>query len=198
MGGIDFGMMQTPFFDVSLGEPSPLDIVLDVSRDSEPNGIDNHSPPLTRYCSMTWTPYREPLRTTLLRTGTIALVVGAILARPWRGDGPARWPIATLLVLWPALGGHFVEIWFLNWLRPRLPDARGVQVFARFAVWFVGGLGLAMGMGLTAMAMGIRPARGSAWWSAWWIGGLAFIGIELVAHLFLQLRGRPSFYNGRG
>ena len=31
-----------------------------------------------------------------------------------------------------------------------------------------------------------------------WLGGLAFIGIELVAHLVLQLRGRPSFYNERG
>ena len=26
----------------------------------------------------------------------------------------------------------------------------------------------------------------------------AFIGIELVVQLALQLRGRPSFYNGRG
>ena len=40
---------------------------------------------------------------------------------------------------------------------------------------------------------GFRPAR----WPAWWLGGLAFIGIELLAHLLLQLRGRPSFYNGR-
>jgi len=30
------------------------------------------------------------------------------------------------------------------------------------------------------------------------LGGLAFIGIELVTHLVLQLRGRPSFYDGRG
>lgn len=33
---------------------------------------------------------------------------------------------------------------------------------------------------------------------AWWIAGLAFIGVELVAELALQLRGRPSFFNGRG
>jgi hypothetical protein len=56
-------------------------------------------------------------------------------------------------------------------------------------------IGLAVGMGLTAMALaGFRPAH----WPVWWLGGLAFIGIELVAHLVLQLRGRPSFYNGRG
>jgi hypothetical protein len=60
-----------------------------------------------------WQPYQEPLRTTLLRTGIIALVVGAVLARSW--GGVARWPAATLLALWPALGGHLVELWFLNW-----------------------------------------------------------------------------------
>jgi len=50
-------------------------------------------------------------------------------------------------------------------------------------------------MRLTAMALrSYRMAR----WPAWWIAGRAFMGIELVAQLALQLRGRPSFYNGRG
>jgi hypothetical protein len=142
-----------------------------------------------------WTPYREPLRVTLMRTGTIALVVGAVLAQ--RSGGVARWPMATLLVLWPTLGGHFVEIWFLNWFRPRISNARAVQIATRVLVWFIGGTGLALGMALTAMALrGFRPAH--AWASAWRLGGLGFIAVELTAHLFLQLRGRPSFYNGRG
>jgi hypothetical protein len=140
-----------------------------------------------------WQPYREPLRRTLVRAGTIALVVGAVLARRW--GGPGRWPLATLLALWFSFGGHWVELWFLNWLRPHLSVARGVQVGARIGVWFVGGTGLGLGMALTAMVLaGLRPAR----WPAWWLGGLALIGVELVAHLFLQLRGRPSFFNGRG
>jgi hypothetical protein len=129
----------------------------------------------------------------MLRTGMIAIVAGAVLAELW--GGLARWPVATLLALWPSFGGHWVEVWFLNWLRPRLSIARGLHVAARIGVWFVGGTGLAIGMGLTAMALGgFRPAH----WPAWWLGGLAFIGIELVTHLVLQLRGRPSFYNGRG
>ena len=128
-----------------------------------------------------------------MRTVTIALVVGAVLTRWW--GGWARWPVATIVVLWPSFGGHWVDLWFLNWLRPRLSVTRAVQVVARVAVWFAGGTGLALGMGLTAMALaGFGPAR----WPAWWVGGLAFIGVELVAQLVLQLRGRPSFYNGRG
>ena len=140
-----------------------------------------------------WQPYREPLRTTLLRTAIIAIVVGAVLALSL--GALARWPRFSLLMLWPSFGGHWVEVWFLNWLRPRLSIARGVQIAARIGVWFVGGTGLYIGMCLTAMAFdGFRPTV----WPTWWLGGLAFIGVELVAHLALQLRGRPSIYNGRG
>src|SRR3954469_14402925 len=94
--------------------------------------------------STPWQPCREPLRTTLLRTVTIAVVIGAVLALP-RG-GVARWPAATLIALWPALGGHFVELFFLNLLRPRLPASRAVQIVARLIVWFVGGMILALCM----------------------------------------------------
>ena len=54
-------------------------------------------------------PYREPLRTTLLRTGGIAVIIGAALAAR-RGGGWPAWPIATLIALWPTLGGHVVEL----------------------------------------------------------------------------------------
>jgi len=140
-----------------------------------------------------WQPYREPLGRTLLRTSTIALVVGAVLSLRW--GGLQRWPLLTVLVLWFSFGGHWVELWFLNWLRPRLPVARAVQATARVAVWFVGGVGLGLGMAWTdRLLAGWRPAR----WPAWWLGGLAFIGLELIVHLFLLLRGRRCFYDGRG
>jgi hypothetical protein len=140
-----------------------------------------------------WQPFREPLRTTLLRTGTIALVAGGVLARGW--GGLRRWPITTLLMLWPSFGGHWVELWFLNWLRPRISAARGVQIIARVMVWFVGGVALALGMALTAYALAAFPPSR---WPALWLGGFALIAIELVAQLFLLFRGRPSFYDGRG
>src|SRR5437867_13433944 len=118
-----------------------------------------------------WQPYREPLRVTLVRTITMALVLGALLARLW-GGGLRRWPIATLLMLWPSFGGHWVEIFFLNWLRPRLSSSRAVQVAARLAVWFVGGAFLALGMILTAIALAGFPSPRSP---AWCAGRLAFI-----------------------
>jgi hypothetical protein len=123
----------------------------------------------------------------------LPFVGGAVLARFW--GGLARWWIAILVVFWPSFGGHWVEVWFLNWLRPRLSVAREAQVPARIIVWFVAGAGLAIAMALTAKELaGLRRLP----WQAWWLGGLGFIGVELLAHLALRWRGQPSFYNGRG
>ena len=142
--------------------------------------------------NVTWRPFKEPLRITLIRNGIISLILGAVLAR-WL-DGFARWPLAVLLMLWPSFGGHLLELWFLNWLCPRLPAARAVQVAVRLVVWFLGGIGLGLGMKLTAILLNtFRPPH----WPAWWVGGVAFIGIELLAHLGLLLRKRPSFYTGQ-
>jgi hypothetical protein len=147
---------------------------------------------MTAVEQVAWQPYREPLHVTLARTGTIALVAGTVLA--WRWGGLSHWPVATLLMLWPALGGHFVELFFLNAVRPRLPAARAAQVGGRLTAWFAGGAALGFAMWLTARVLDISRVR----WPAWWVAGLAFIGIELTVHLVLQIRGRPSFYNGRG
>jgi hypothetical protein len=140
-----------------------------------------------------WQPFQEPIGRTLLRTVMIAFVVGgaiALLSRKW-----TSWPLATLLALWPSFGGHWVEVWFLNWLRPRIFAAPGVQLATRVLVWFAGGSLLVLGMRLTASAF---LQWRSTQWLTWWFGGAAFVGIELVIHLLMQLRGQPSFYNGRG
>ena len=128
----------------------------------------------------------EAIRTTLARTVTIAVIGGALLAR-WM-VGLAAWPVAALLVFWISFGGHWVEVFFLNCVRPRLAGLR-------ILVWFIGGIGLFFGMRITAMAF---ASHMYGRWPPWWTGGLAFIGIELAVHLALQLFGRPSFYNGRG
>jgi hypothetical protein len=76
---------------------------------------------------------------------------------------------------WP----YWVELWFLNWLRPRLPVARAAQVGARLSVWFVGGTFLAFGMGVTAMVLaGFRPAQ----WPFWWLGGLLIAALRLIEY----------------
>lgn len=140
-----------------------------------------------------WQPYREPFRVTLTRTVSIALVAGAAVAVA--AGGVRLWPAYSLLMLWPAFGGHWIDLLFLNGLRPRLPSNRLIHQLSRLFVWFVGGVALAAGLQLTARALFDRP---TLFWLTWGIAGAAFVGIELVTHAALHLRGRPSFYNGLG
>jgi hypothetical protein len=140
-----------------------------------------------------WQRHREPLATTLTRTVGIALVAGAIVAL---SSGRLRsWPTLSLLMLWPSFGGHWVELMFLNWLRPRLSANAFVQRGARVALWFVAGIVLAAGARWTASLLLVHPRVA---WLTWAVAGMGFIVIELVAHAGLQLRGRPSFYDGLG
>ena len=128
-----------------------------------------------------------------MRTVTIALVAGTVVSLS--SHGGVAWPLAVLVMLWPSLGGHFVELWYLNWLRPRLGAARGTHMAARVGAWFAGGALFVLCMTLTTRAL---AGGGAAQWPAWWIGGLGFIGIELVVHLGLLARRQPCFYDGRG
>ena len=57
-----------------------------------------------------WKPYHEPFRVTLTRTVSIALVAGAAVALP--AGGIRRWPAISLLMLWPAFGGHWIDLYF--------------------------------------------------------------------------------------
>lgn len=86
-------------------------------------------------------------------------------------------------------------MFFLNSLRPRLPAGRPVHVVARIALWFAGGMGLAVGMRLTAMGLATFPAMISM---PVWLGGIGFVGVELVAYLGLMVRRWPNFYDGFG
>jgi hypothetical protein len=141
----------------------------------------------------TWQSHREPLRVTLTRTVTIAMFAAAVAA-PWLG-GIRRWPILVVLMLWPSFGGHWIDLLFLNWLRPRLSSNTQVQRAVRILVWFAGGIVLALGARLTAMLL---LAQAPAEWLPWTVAGAVFVAVELIAHGGLHLRGRASFYNGLG
>jgi hypothetical protein len=139
-----------------------------------------------------WEPFTEPWRTTALRTGLLALGIGigvGVYARR-----PALVPLATLLALWFTLGGHFLEVLFRNELRQRIGGRAAIQALARIASWFVGGSLLYAGASATRA---ILTGRGFAPWP-WWMAGIAFVGVELLVHLLLRVRGELSFYDGRG
>jgi hypothetical protein len=138
-----------------------------------------------------WERPAEPFGRVLRRTVGIALGVGAGVAL--FAQQPRMFLPMSLVALWPALGGHYVEIVFLTGVRPLLPSGRAMQVGARILVWLAAGVGLYVLMALTAQTLPLRPFP----WRWCWVGGPAFVVIELLAHVALALRRLPNFYDGR-
>jgi hypothetical protein len=134
----------------------------------------------------------EPFGRTLARNLTIAAVAGLAFALQ-RADLTMLLPAAAL-ALWFSLGGHYVELAFLNGIRPRVPDGRLTRALVRLLVWACGGVLLYAGAAATALALPIArpPLR------LWWLGSVLFIGLEIVVHATLAVRRRPNFYDGRG
>jgi hypothetical protein len=139
-----------------------------------------------------WPRIEESFYHTLARNIAIAIVVAGIVALV-RHDLGALLPVAAL-ALWPSLGGHYVELAFVNQIRTRISRDWVIQAIARVVVWFIGGILLYLCMVVTAYALPITPLP----LRLWWCGGFLFIGVELVAHAFLALRGDASVYDGRG
>jgi len=142
--------------------------------------------------NVAWPRVEEPFGRTLARNVAIAVAVGALVALACHA---ARRTLPTAaFALWFSLGGHYVEVLFLNHVRPRLASARAVQVLARLAVWFAGGVALYQCMIATAHALGLRRLL-PEWW---WVGGLGFVAVELLVHVSLVLRRLPNFFRGDG
>ncbi len=142
--------------------------------------------------SSSWPRFEEPFRRALVRNVALAGVAGAVLALQ-RHDLGLLLPLAAL-ALWFSLGGHYIELAFLNGLRARIPQGRLPQVVVRLLVWLSGGVLLYGSMAATARALPIQaPPLG-----LWWYGGFLLIGVELAVHAILAIRGLPNFYNGRG
>jgi hypothetical protein len=136
--------------------------------------------------------FEEPLRRTLARNVALAAGVGVVFAL--QGHSLRLLLPITALALWFSLGGHYVELAFLNGLRARLSKGRLTHVALRLVVWFAGGAVLYVLMAASAWILPLEapPLR------MWWYGGLLLIGVELAVHGLLAMRGKPNFYSGRG
>lgn len=141
-------------------------------------------------------PYHEPLRATLIRTIAIAAGVAAGLAFVVQRSGSwgLSWLVLFPSILWFSLGGHYVELLYLNGVLPRSRVARRFPRAARVGVWMAGGVVLGAGMLATYRALGGNPGGAMPWW---W-GAVGFVAVECVVHAVLAAARLPSFWNGRG
>ena len=137
-------------------------------------------------------PIREPLRSTALRTVSIAMAP-ALIKGVATHTGSA---FASLLFggLWFSFGGHWAEMVWLDGIRHRLPKSPVVQMLGRITFWSVTGMVLGVPMGFTMRLLDPKlnpPTLVSM--------GVAIVLVEIVVHyLVLHLRERHSFYNSAG
>ncbi len=140
-------------------------------------------------------PFRETLAATLTRTLAIAAGVTTLLAIVLPRDESLffMWVITYPAVLWFPLGGHYVELVYLNFWRQRSVWARKNHTIARPLVWMLGGLPLGLGCRATWIALGYEQAGMLPWW---W-GVLFFPFVECIVHTINSVTGKPSFWNRR-
>lgn len=144
-------------------------------------------------------PYHESLGATLLRTLSIAFVLTTLLTVLLIATGQARGALVRLwlttypAILWFPLGGHYVELLYLNVLRMRRPAFHRHRRSTRIGVWFIGGLPLGLGLWWTWTGLGNALPVAPPWW---W-GMPAFVIVEFVVHAIRQALGYPNFWNGR-
>jgi hypothetical protein len=140
-------------------------------------------------------PYVETLGATLRRTLTIAFVITTVLAvvLPHEHSFSGFWLRTYPAVLWFPLGGHYVELTYLNVLRMRWWWFHRHRYVARVLWWFVGGLPLGLGCWWTWIGLGADLGfELPLWW-----GMPFFVLAECAVHAILSVLGRPSFWNGR-
>jgi hypothetical protein len=135
--------------------------------------------------------FREPWRTTAIRTGSLALAVG-VGAGVFTGRLAVA-PLATLMALWLTLGGHFVELLYRNTLRHYFAGPPIVRVLARLCYWFAAGSALYEGALVTRAGLTTQGAVSLPWWT----GGVVFTAIEFAIHLFMRARQQPNLFDGR-
>src|SRR5689334_8233730 len=121
----------------------------------------------------------EPFWRLLARNLAIAAVVSAVITLV-RHEFRSFLPVVAL-ALWPALGGHYVELAFGNGIRARISPGRFTQTVVRLLVWFAGGVLLYLCMCATSRLLPIRPLP----LRLWWCGGFLFIGLELAVHAIM-------------
>ena len=147
--------------------------------------------------------YTEPFSRTVRRTGSIALVAGAALwiIGDYRHQGThslVALAASVAFVLWISLGGHYVELFYLNLIRRAVPAKRWLQTLARVSIWAVGGAALfACAEANRQLILSGDIGDFGAVWLIGVRGSVIFVGIELIAHALLRRAGQPNIWTAQ-
>jgi hypothetical protein len=139
----------------------------------------------------------EPLIKTVIRTILTATIIAGILylAHVFPYDGKSKltlFAMIWLVVFCIVIGGHWLELLFINSIKFALPKNILLLYFTRIVYWFLCAVPLFF---CTNFIMHVFLYDGLRL-SHWFTFGIFYIGIELLMHAIMQIRYKKSFYNG--
>ena len=141
----------------------------------------------------------EPFRRTLIRTTLTGLAVSIAFSFGQLKNAPGfNSKFSILFITFIYIGGvivfigHYTELFFINYLRFNFSPKYIIQISIRIIYWYVSGCILYN----SAMLLRGLLEHKDLFAGNWYLGGIYFIGIELVANLLMQVMIKKSFWNG--
>jgi len=139
----------------------------------------------------------ESLNQTVIRTILTTTIIAGILylAHLFPHDGKSNltlFEMIWLVVFCIVVGGHWLELLFINRIKFALPKNILLLYFIRIVYWFLCAVPLFFAINFI---MGLFLYDGLRL-SHWWTFGIFYIGIELLMYAIMQIRYKKSFYNG--
>jgi len=135
----------------------------------------------------------QTLIRTILTTTIIAVIINWLHLFPSGGKSK----LILFEIIWSAvfcivLGGHWLELVFINRIKFALPKNILLLYFIRIVYWFLCSIPLFLMANLITNLFSYKAGVPGHWWTF----GFLYIGIQLLMHIIMHIRFKKSFYNG--
>ena len=137
--------------------------------------------------------FLQTLVRTIITATIISLVLYSIHVIPFNGKSN----LIEYAVIWAVFFsiffiGHWIELFFINVIKFRLPKNIYVLYIVRICYWFVSSILLFL-ISNTIRELLVSNSRQLG---NWWFFGFLYIGVQLLMYAIMQIRLKKSFYNG--
>ena len=141
--------------------------------------------------------FYEPLWRTILRTSVTATILTVIfyfgdIFQEQEANKMRVFGIGWMSIMCLTFGGHWIELFFINYIKFLLPKKLYVMYGARIIFWYASALLLFFASQCVHNSLtGKNESAGNLW-----IFGFIYILIEMIMHGIIHVQIKKSFWNG--
>ncbi len=138
-------------------------------------------------------PFTQIITGSIVTTTVIAAILVLTGIFPWH----EKTKFEIFGIIWPAIfcivfGGHWLELFFVNYLKFVLPQNIFLLYIVRIGYWFLCSIPLFLLASFVIQLLTNDQKQLGHWWAF----GFLYIGIEMLMYGIMQVRSKKSFYNG--